>query len=180
MPPRVVCHPSKWFAVAGKNILKEIESAILLEEQAMDFYAQKAEIADSEAIKAAFVFLSKQESGHRKILILVEASIKGNLAWPSKETGELFSTPLQVKAKSFMKREKKEQENLANEDEVSMLLWAMRSERRAESLYAELKGKSTGKLQRLFGFLEKFENSHYALLDGLVEELTDPSDYLES
>jgi rubrerythrin len=161
-----------------QEILTGIELAIKLEQEAQGFYRSRAESVESHVIKKAFEFLAAQEKGHEEALL----ELKSGLA----EKGELPVTQGTVSGlaapamSQFFEGEAEKQKHI-NEGEVSMLLWAMRAERRAEELYKELSEKVTGNEEkRFFASLAEFERGHYNLLDQMIEALTDPADYLQT
>jgi len=83
-------------------------------------------------------------------------------------------------AEKHLRKEYAEQEK-AGSDEISAVLWAMRAERRAELLYLGLKSKSSSKEGKdFFQFMADFELGHYNMLDKIVEDLTDATDYLQN
>jgi rubrerythrin len=97
--------------------------------------------------------------------------------WPSGD----FKQGHPPEAEKFLLAESEKHKALSSDSgEISMFLWAMRAERRAERLYLELKELVSSKEGKdFFDFLAMFERGHYNFLDEMVENLTE-SEYLEN
>ena len=160
------------------ELIKGISTAIELERQAYSFYSSKAETLGNKFITGTFEFLAKQEQEHEHILTKLKDELKKG-KWDSKDASE-FEHKSFPEAEKHLRKEYAEQEK-AGSDEISAVLWAMRAERRAELLYLGLKSKSSSKESKdFFQFMADFELGHYNMLDKIVEDLTDATDYLQN
>lgn len=168
----------KLVAIPKKEIKGISEAAaigIRLEAEARDFYKKHAEKTSDVELKSAFEFLVKEEQEHFAALTAVQEILKqkGKFA-------VIKGTALKHLQKPKIFGEKKA--GLAKEkqqNELTVLLWAMRTERKTELFYKEQAEKTKSKeVKKFFETLAEFEAGHFAFLDSMMQGWTNVNDLI--
>jgi len=158
-----------------EELSKAVEIAIEQERIARDFYKRNAQKTSDSEIKNAFTFLVKEEQEHFDALNAIKDSLKkeGKFAIISEEALKHLPKPkIYPGDKEKLKSEKKE-------NELTVLLWAMHAERKAELFYKKQAEKTgSNDVKEFFEILAEFEAEHYEYLDGIFSSWTDTSDFI--
>ncbi|WP_319509030.1 ferritin family protein [uncultured Methanolobus sp.] len=142
-----------------KSMDQAIGMAIELEEEGMEYYAEKASLMKNETASKLYVFLAGEEKKHAEYLKQYRES---------KHIPEVEFTFPKFKA-SFT--EEFSDEKL---EEIGILLAALRFEHKSEYFYMELANRADDEEQSLF--FEKIaaaERGHYQIIDELLGAATE-------
>ena len=119
--------------------------------------------------------LEKEEQEHFASLQAVENTLKeqGKFAVVTEETlAHLIKPNIYPKNETGTK-------DVQNKNELTALLWAMRSERKAELFYREQAEKtSVPEVKEFFETLAEFEVGHFKYLDSLFSTMTSTDDFI--
>ncbi len=131
------------------NTIEEIlDFAIAGEQEAVEFYSQLADTANSEAIKKVFIEFAAEEMGHKAKLLDIKQ--KGFFAESSEKVMDLKLSDYLVKATSGP--------NMSYQD---ALILAMNKEKSAFKLYLALSERAPSpELKNLFKMLAQEESKH--------------------
>ncbi|MBN2127576.1 MAG: ferritin family protein [Candidatus Diapherotrites archaeon] len=155
------------------ELVKGMEIALGFEKEFMKFYSEKALTAKNASLKKLFLFLAEQEKTHETVLEKIKKMLKEKGKW-SNEDISLLAKNIVPSFESFLVNESQQKRTILEENEVDLILWAMRAEKRAKEFYAELKEKAEGNEGKaFFEQMSEFENQHFELLDKLMEKLTE-------
>jgi len=157
------------------EISKAIATAKGIEKRAKAFYEENAKKASNAELKDALEFIAKEEQQHLEILLAVEESLKrnGRLAIVEESVLQNLKKPKIYPGKGT------ETKKFLEKNELTVLLWAMRAERKAEAFYrkqAERTGVSEAK--GFFNALAEFEVRHFEFLDGIFSTWTNTDDFI--
>ncbi len=157
------------------EISKAVAIAKELEIKARDFYQKNADKSDEQDVKNAFMFLVKEEQEHFDALTAVEDTLKkeGKFAVVSDEVLKHLEKPQVYPDNTDPKKD------IDKKNELTVLLWAMRMERKAELFYREQAGKtSVPEVKEFFNTLAEFEVGHFQYLDGIFSSWTSTDDFI--
>ena len=144
------------FVVSGsRDVLSGAKLAIGIEEAGIKFYSDNARKVSSP-LSAAFEFLAGEEGQHRALISEFIVKFK---------SGTLPEIPVQKIPNGLFKVSVGKDSSYA-----SVLLSAMDAEKKSMELYSALSMRSSGAAVSFFKSLVKFEQAHYALLDGLLNQ----------
>jgi rubrerythrin len=147
-----------------ESIVQGINIGIALETQSRQFYQS---IARKMSPDSQFIlkFLANEELDHLKTLLAFKKALQNNDKWIDLTQKQLNRVR---KPKLY---EGKGSIPLIDEidNEVDILLAAMRAEKRGEQFYKRIGQKvKDQRAQSFFNFLSKFERGHYLLLKNLL------------
>lgn len=157
------------------ELSKAVEIAIEEEKKARDFYKRNAQKTADPEIKSAFDFLVKEEQEHFDALTTVKETLskEGKFAIISEEALQHLEKP-KIYPDGNEKLKKEQDEN-----ELTVLLWAMHAERKAELFYKKQAEKTSSEdVKKFFEILAEFEAEHYEYLDGIFSTWTETNDYI--
>jgi len=158
-----------------EELSKAVAIAIEQEQKARDFYQRNAQKTSDPEIKNAFEFLVKEEQEHFDALNAIKDSLKeeGKFAIISEEALKHLEKPKIYPEKNQKLKKEKE------ENELTVLLWAMHAERKAELFYKKQAEKTASEdVKTFFEILAEFEAEHYEYLDGIFSSWTETSDFI--
>jgi erythrin-vacuolar iron transport family protein len=157
----------------ASELIKGMNTALEFEKKFQKFYSEKAETTKNNSLKKLFLFLSKQEKTHELALEKIKKTLKEKGQWSNEEILDL-SKNISPSIELFLLNEAEHKRTILEENEIDLILWAMRSEQRAQKFYLELKEKCIGNEGKaLFEQLSEFEKQHFELLDSLMQKLTE-------
>jgi rubrerythrin len=156
----------------SREIAGGIALAKKIEERAEEFYRENAAKAKAGDLRKAFGFLALEEQKHLAVLEKAERLLvhRGKLA---------MGVAAQSKPPKIYSTRRKGKENSWGKNELTILLWAMRAERKTELFYRRQAEKSgAGAAGKFFTALAEFEAEHYDFLDGIFSLWTSTDDYI--
>ena len=157
-----------------EEISKTVSIAKETEADARDFYKKVSQKAADPEMKKAMELLSREESGHYKALSEVEYALreKGKFAI----VDELL---IRTEKPKIYPDKNVEIKRFQDKSDIAALLWAMRSERKAELFYSKQAEKTdVEEVKKFFEELADFEKGHFEYLDGIVSTMTDTGDFI--
>ncbi|MAG22406.1 MAG: hypothetical protein CL943_03845 [Candidatus Diapherotrites archaeon] len=167
------------FTDIPKAYSTEISTAIAIgkeiETRARDFYARNAERTEEKELKTAFEFLASQEQKHFEILDTVAQKLQedGRFAVINKEDLRGPAPP------KIYPNKKENIDEFGEKNELTILLWAMRAEKKAELFYRTQANKAElDEAKEFFNNLADFEAEHFEFLDALFSAWTSTDDFI--
>ncbi|HWQ78023.1 MAG TPA: ferritin family protein [Anaerovoracaceae bacterium] len=150
--------------------MNSIELAIGLELDNKRFYMEQAEKTDDNGLKSIFHTLAEEESIHARILKNKAETLPYELI---DTYGEIKSIYLELgKHKNVIKK---------FPDAVDTYNLALQNEKKSLELYSEmLRDAADEKEKKIFSFLVEQENSHYHVIEQLIEMVSRPAEWVES
>ncbi len=143
------------------NLDDILTMAVSIENEGKEFYEKRAMETDYGSARDLYNYLAKEEGKHAAYM---KAYMTGDdvPAITASEIGDITFTP------SFSKEFTDK-----NLDELSVLLAALRLERKSEYFYTKLASLTDDKgQQEMFNGLAAFEREHYELIDYMIEAST--------
>jgi rubrerythrin len=159
------------FYYEGEFGMSKLTFAIQMEMDGEQYYASQAEINKGTALYHAFILLAEAEKKHadllRKKFIDSDSSINDNLT--TTESATLFSGKA-----DYMR------DDDAVPDQLEVYTVARDMEQKSIDLYREMLTETKDEPNRkLFEFLIKQEQDHYAFFDELITLLRRPREWVE-
>lgn len=150
--------------------MNSIELAIGMELDNKRFYLEQAEKTDDNGLKSIFHTLAEEESIHARILKNKAETLPYELI---DTYGEIKSIYLEIgKYKNVVRK-------FPNAADIYSL--ALQNEKKSLYLYGEmLRDAADEKEKTIFRFLVEQENSHYKVLEQLLEMVSRPGEWVES
>lgn len=150
--------------------MNRIEYAIGMELDNKRFYLEQAEKTDDNGLKSIFHTLAEEESIHARIL----KSKAETLPYELIDTyGEIKTIYLEIgKHKNVVKK-------FPGAADIYSL--ALENEKKSLELYNELlRDAADDKEKKIFKFLIEQEDSHYKVIEQLIEMVSRPAEWVES
>jgi len=165
------------FKLSGREkqlVAEGLKTALGFEKKAFEFYSRKGKKAGHAEIKEIFEFLATQEKQHIRILETERKKLAEKDIWIKESLNKSKS----AKPKVYSKKDSKSLLEMSKAD-LTIVLWAMRIEKKFEDFYRELARKSKTKpVKKFFKQLAEFKLGHYQLLDGLFETMSSTDDII--
>jgi rubrerythrin len=162
-----------------KNELKALKLAIDYEKKIRSFYLKHAEKLKNELAKKTFVFLADEELKHIDAINAFSKSIHDGEE-PMIDAGT--EDEAINRAKEFFSKSMEEQAEKAraSEDELKVYSIGLEMEQNGYNFYKQAAGKAEHpNVKKLFEFLLKEENSHYALLSNAINYFKNPEEFFQ-
>ena len=159
--------------------LQALQLAIKIELDIRKFYLDNAEKMKNELAKKTFIFLADQELKHVDAIHAFNRSIHDGTE-PMIDSGpedeainavkEFFSTSVQSMA----------EKTIAGEDDIKVYEIGLQMEQHGHDFYKKAaEDAKHPNVKKLFEFLMKEENAHFALISNAIRYLTTPDDFLQ-
>lgn len=150
--------------------MNSIELAISLEKDGKRFYLEQAEKTRDVGLKSIFHALAEEESIHARILKDKAETLPYELIDTYAEIKSIFTEV--GKYKNVIKQ---------FPDAWDIYNMALLNEKKSIDLYKDLlRDAADEKEKKIFEFLIEQENSHYRVMEQLVEMVSRPNEWVES
>ncbi|KYK26631.1 hypothetical protein AYK26_07345 [Euryarchaeota archaeon SM23-78] len=162
-----------------KNELEALQLAIKTELEIRKFYLDNAEKMKNELAKKTFIFLADEELRHIDAIHAFNKSIKEGTE-PEIDAGtedeainrgkEFFATSMKAIT----------EKTIASEDDIKVYEMGLQMEQNGYNFYQKAANKAKHpNVKKLFEFLMKEENAHYALISNAINYLKSPDDFFQ-
>ncbi|MBW2990634.1 ferritin family protein [Candidatus Woesearchaeota archaeon] len=162
-----------------KDELNALQLAIKTELDIRKFYLDNADKMKNELAKKTFMFLADEELRHVDAIHAFNKSIKEGTQ-PVIDAGtedeainrgkEFFSTSMKAVA----------EKTIAGEDDIAVYELGLQMEQNGYNFYKKAFDKAEHQnVKKLFEFLMKEENAHYALISNAINYLKSPDDFFQ-
>ena len=159
--------------------LKALQMAIKTELDIRKFYLDNAEKMKNKLAKKTFMFLADEELRHVDAIHAFNKAIKEGTE-PDIDAGtedeaisrgkEFFSTSMRTVA----------ERTIASQDDIAVYEMGLQMEQNGYNFYKQAHDKAKHKnVKKLFEFLMKEENAHYALISNAINYLRSPDDFFQ-
>jgi len=162
-----------------KEELEALKLAVKTELDIRKFYLDSADKMKNELAKKVFLFLADEELRHVDEIHAFNHSIHEGeepmvKAGPEdeaiKRAEEFFITSMKTIS----------EKTIAGQDDIRVYELGLQMEQNTYNFYKQAAGKAEHpNVKKLFEFLMKEENAHYALLSNAINYLKDPADFFQ-
>jgi rubrerythrin len=162
-----------------KDELKALKMAIDYEKKIRSFYLKHSARLKNELAKKTFIFLADEELKHIDAINDFSKSIHDGDE-PEIEPGPEDEAVNKVKEFFSKSIEQKAEQLKPTDSEIKIYELGLEMEQKGYNFYKEAAEKAEHpNVRKLFEFLTKEENSHYALLSNAINYLKSPSSFFQ-
>lgn len=148
------------------------EFAVKMEQEGEKYYTEQAEINKDNSLRSVFLGLAKDENMHAQIL----QNKANGLAYNLTQTETLYEAKNVFSGLQKIKNPVKQ-----NADQLDVYRAALENEKASIAIYQKYLSEATDvESKKVFEYLIKQEEDHYAIMDQLVSLISHSEEWVES